>query len=132
MAWKLVYHSYEPEDACVGDVWDAPDWAGSNIISERYKHETVHDRPPLMCLLPSKYDPRGDRFLLDRVAGDNGRRKGWDITIVGDLVPGETPDITLHPSVNCEGSWHGYIRNGEITDDCEGRTYPEGVFRKTA
>ena len=31
--------------------------------------------------------------------------------------------VTVQPSINLPGQYHGYIQNGQITDDCEGRTY---------
>ena len=123
MPWDLTYHAGEPDEPKVGDIWAAPDWEKSNIISDRYKAEWAGKRPPLMVCLPSKHDPHGDRFLLDRCAGGAKDRKGWKITIKGELVPGEKPNITVHPSINCIGSYHGHIKNGRITDDCEGRTY---------
>jgi hypothetical protein len=42
---------------------------------------------------------------------------GWTVT-------GELPNITVTPSINAEGVYHGWIQNGVVTDDCEGRTYP--------
>ncbi len=47
---------------------------------------------------------------------------GWTIT-------GEFPNITAHPSINSHAhssvqGWHGYITNGVMSDDLEGRTYP--------
>ena len=132
MAWKLVYHAEEPDDPQVGDIWPEPHWANSNIISEAYKDKARLQRPPLVCHLPSLSDPEGIRFLLDRVAHGDKSRKGWEITITGPLVPGETPDITVKPSINCDGSYHGYIKHGVITDDCEGREYPGIIARKPA
>lgn len=123
MPWKIIYHDVEPEDYKIGDMWPDPGWAKSNIISEKYKRDSADKRPPLMIILPSIHYKDGDRFLIDRAASDDPEKKGWDVTIVGELKNGETPNITLSPSINCVGSYHGYIRNGEITDDCDGRRY---------
>lgn len=38
-------------------------------------------------------------------------------------ISGELPDITVQPSINCEGVYHGWITDGVISDDCEGRTH---------
>ena len=35
---------------------------------------------------------------------------------------GTPPLITVTPSVNCVGRYHGWVRDGVITDDCEGRS----------
>lgn len=52
---------------------------------------------------------------------------GWQVT-------GEAPNFTVQPSINCydskrdDGSirrkgWHGYLTDGILSDDYEGRTY---------
>lgn len=120
MSWEITYHAEEPENPKVGDMWPAPDWAMSNIISENYR-ALKGARPPLMMLLPSKNCKEGDRFLVDRKAF--GTEAGWKVVINGQLIPGQKPNITISPSVNCEGSYHGHIKNGVITDDVEGREY---------
>lgn len=123
MPWTITYRDKEPEDYKIGDMWPALGWANSNMLSNKYKNEAAGKRPPLMVILPSIHSEYGDRFIVDRGASDDPDNKGWDVVIVGELKDGETPDITLSPSINCVGSYHGYIRNGIITDDCEGRTY---------
>ena len=34
---------------------------------------------------------------------------------------GDRERPTLTPSINCHGCWHGFIRDGEITPDLDGR-----------
>ena len=34
---------------------------------------------------------------------------------------GEPPNVTANPSINWVGTYHGWLKNGELTDDCEGR-----------
>lgn len=128
MSWDITYHAEEPDDIKIGDMWPAPTWTNSNIISENYK-ALNGSRPPLMVMLPSMHCKEGDRFLLDRIAGDATDKHGWTVTIKGKLVPGQKPDMTVAPSINSEGSYHGYIRNGTITNDVEERTY-ENVREK--
>ena len=38
-------------------------------------------------------------------------------------VEGDWPNVTITPSINCPGYYHGWIRDGQITDDCEGRVF---------
>lgn len=38
---------------------------------------------------------------------------------------GTLPNITITPSVNCVGRYHGWVQNGVVTDDCEGRKFDE-------
>lgn len=41
----------------------------------------------------------------------------------GWKVEGEPPALTVTPSIHCAGVYHGYITDGVIADDIEGRTY---------
>ena len=132
MPWNITYHAAQPDNAQIGDMWPAPEWAKSNAISRRYRNTYSKTRPPLMVVLPSVYCEEGDFFLIDRVASSKANDKGWEVRLQGELVDGQQPDITLKPSINCVGSYHGHIRNGVITDDCEGRKYDTEQQRKTA
>lgn len=39
-------------------------------------------------------------------------------------VQGTPPVITVQPSIDAKGRYHGHIADGIIGEDCEGRTYP--------
>lgn len=123
MPWDITYHDKEPDDFKIGDMWPAPDWAKSNMVSTEYK-ALKGSRPPLMVIIPSIHFKEGDRFLLDRSASDAKDGHGWKITIKGKLIDGQKPDITVTPSIHAVNSYHGFIRNGRITDDVDGKTYP--------
>lgn len=41
---------------------------------------------------------------------DETGKDGWN----GWTVTGEPPNITVTPSINAEGHWHGFITNGEL------------------
>ena len=123
MPWKIIYHENQPQNPKIGDMWPDKDRIGSSYISNKYLENCINIRPPLVVVLPSSYNKNGDIFLIDRAATDDPNKKGWDIIIIGQLVDGETPNISVYPSINCVGSYHGYIKNGIITDDCEGRNY---------
>lgn len=41
----------------------------------------------------------------------------------GWTIEGEMPNVTVRPSINQEGVYHGWITNGVLSDDIEGRTY---------
>ena len=88
-----------------------PVWADD--LSPQYRREFGGKRPPLVVRLPCGYD-----FCIDfRARRDGGAYgDGW-------AVSGTPPQITLSPSINIVGSYHGWIRDGVITDDCEGRTF---------
>lgn len=89
-------------------------------------------RRPLIVLLPGR-----NSFLLDGCcfSGDCSRcnqpreacrcpgeytSKGY---YGGWAVKGTPPNITVHPSINMNGRYHGFIKDGVITDDCEGRKF---------
>lgn len=116
MAWKLKLHNQQPTLPQVGDMWFCRKCFNENyrqyyldVLSERYFHEWSQSRPPLYVLLPD-----GTEFCLDgKAACDN---TGW-------VVRGFPNEIHLTPSINIRGGYHGFIRNGILTDDCEGRKF---------
>ncbi len=77
-----------------------------HMLSEFYL-AIQHERDPLMCVLPD-----GKAWCMDYVAG-NG--PGWQVT-------GEAPNLTAQPSID-SGQYHGWLKDGVLTDDLEGRTY---------
>lgn len=127
MAWQCQMR--EPPTAAdrkagvrVGDMWYAP-WMISgtetarymldHYLSTRYAAEHMARRPPLMVRLPGGID-----FCIDSRADSPGGESGWTVT-------GEPPAITVSPSINVMHHYHGFIREGVITDDCEGRRYSQ-------
>jgi hypothetical protein len=108
---------YEPQ---VGDMWyaswrleDMPHW-----LSPEYYRDWAGKRPPIDIMLPSN-EPWGTaQFCIDmRTTNDsNLGDHGWTVT-------GEAPNITLSPSINMKGVYHGWIQNGVVSEDCEGRKF---------
>ena len=47
----------------------------------------------------------------------SGNPTGW-------VISGKPPNITITPSIDCVGRYHGFVRDGIITPDCEGRLFP--------
>lgn len=80
-------------------------------LSSKYLREHASRRPPLVVILPD-----GTGFCIDSLAWNKSgyHGDGWTVT-------GVEPLITLSPSINIVGSYHGWIREGTITDDIEGR-----------
>jgi hypothetical protein len=52
-------------------------------------------------------------WCIDR-PGTNGCR--WTRT-------GEPPNVTVSPSINYVGSYHGWVQNGYVSDDVDGRKF---------
>jgi hypothetical protein len=87
-------------------------------LSDYYKQYNA-GRPPLFVYLPGR-----TLFCIDGACWGMGADNkleyhgGWQVS-------GDAPNITMTPSINIVGSYHGYLQNGVITDDCEGRKYDE-------
>lgn len=98
------------------EVWKIEIESGNRVsdISDEYKRDWLGKRSPLLVRLPN-----GSEFCLDWWATGAGK-SGWTIT-------GEAPNITARPSINYRpgdpGGWHGWLTNGQLSDDLEGRTY---------
>lgn len=82
-------------------------------VSPNYLRDWKGKRLPLVVELPSgMFSIDGPFWNKDGPYGD-----GWKVT-------GEPPAITLAPSINIVGHYHGYIVKGVIKDDVEGRKFP--------
>lgn len=129
MSWPVIYRAERPGTAKVGDMWPIP-WAADHgdLLGQNYHEDHADKRPPLMVALPSFFGGSDwtTSFMLDRVASDKKPGDpGWKVVIEGELVDGRPVDITVKPSIHCKGSYHGYITAGQVTDDIDGRKYPE-------
>jgi hypothetical protein len=82
-------------------------------LSSEYKRDHMGKRPPIMVVLPT-----GTDFCVDCVCGGSQDGHGW-------TVIGEAPGITVSPSINHwaghDRGWHGYLRDGILSDDLEGK-----------
>ena len=88
-------------------------WATEDWLSDYYRQNNSH-RQPLFVVLPGRH-----LFLVDGKCFKDGEKYGgWTVT-------GEAPLITVHPSINIGGMYHGWLQNGVLSEDCEGRTYDE-------
>lgn len=118
MSWpcRLVAADTSPKE--VGDVWFTWSLDGvdlCDVLSVEYTRDWAGVRPPVVIRLPGPVD-----VCLDRqVDGEGGH--GW-------TVRGVAPHLTVTPSVNIIGVYHGFIRDGFVTPDCQGRLYrPDGT-----
>ncbi len=80
----------------------------ANYLSPHYWSDWADKRPPIAVVCPNGYEWEIDRW------SSNGT--GWTVTE-------ELPNITCSPSI-VAGDYHGFLRDGEFTDDLEGRAYP--------
>ena len=106
--------------------WMIDDWA-STLGAHYWAMQARADKPrrlPIVIHLPNGQDWCPDQMARND-AGFHGR--GWQV----DLDAG-VDMMTITPSINCVGSYHGWVRAGYVTDDCEGRTFPRAPTRVPA
>jgi len=104
-----------------GIMWHDPDLfppAGSvrperGYLSPEYYRDHLGKRPALMVSLPG-----GEDFCLDSCSSNNDYAHGWTVT-------GDAPNITVSPSINFTGRFHGFLTNGVLSEDVEGRMFPQ-------
>lgn len=114
MSWPIRMRD-EPRDANeemaarVGDMWYEDSTDPGYLAAVR--HLAYLGKRPLIVVLPGLV-----RFPVYGPATTTGTP--W-------AVEGEPPLLTLTPSINVAGVYHGFIQNGVITDDCEGRKFNE-------
>ena len=123
----MVWRAKRPENPNIGDAWfydrndpasDEVDYwlhdVGASHLSNAYK---ASGRSPIVICLPSKYTGKLD-FCVDteQLSDGNWHEPGWAITIASGFVDGQQLVITLAPSVNIVGEYHGFIQNGVVGD----------------
>lgn len=111
------------EDLRAGDMWFVTGKTAEELVAMRLTAQYFKDnssRHPLMLALPSR---RGGifRFLVDGkcYSGERGYYDGWTVT-------GHAPFISVMPSVNVEGAYHGFIgvngvQPGHVGPDLDAR-----------
>jgi hypothetical protein len=119
MAWPLFLVTRQPrlgeEEYRPGACWydeELLDW--QHLLSKRYL--SIKDtRMPIVVLIPDGNSLT--HFCVDFFPTDN-KEGSWQVS-------GTLPAITITPSINLVGRYHGFIRNGILEDDCEGRRFPK-------
>lgn len=108
----------------VGDMWylDLPEEElRKRELTEQYWRDNAPRRKPVVLALPILYygGIRGvTPFLVDGKCFDSsrGHYDGW-------IVTGEAPVLTVSPSIHMVGRYHGWLREGVLSDDVDGRTF---------
>ena len=81
----------------------------SQYLSPEYQRDHAGRRAPLMVTLPNR-----EVMCLDICF--SGKTNGWTVT-------GTAPNVTVSPSIHAAGRYHGWLRDGVLSDDVEGRTF---------
>lgn len=125
MNWRCTFVAEPPKSAddgrvdyaklSVGDMWflDLPEdkWRDCHLTKYYWQHNTR--RPPLVVLLPGP-----NYFMVDGqcYSSEKGYYDAW-------TVSGKTPVITVSPSIHIFGRYHGWLKDGVIGNDVDGRRF---------
>ncbi|HET7559244.1 MAG TPA: hypothetical protein VFK80_04730 [Limnochordia bacterium] len=97
-----------------GDMW----FGEATRLSAQYERDWQGNRRPLFVMLPSGIATCVDWAYFGRF--ETPDRQGW-------TVSGEPPNITVHPSIlinpDSPNGYHGWLRDGILSDDIDGRRY---------
>lgn len=130
MTWKLIETKF-PFEIGEGVIRQKPGTSWRVPLS----HKVPHNAEGLTIgevnshLLSPEFKASGrDYLIFIKVPGSDfgwcidylygGSAHGWSVT-------GTFPDISINPSINHEGIYHGWVQSGELSDDIEGRRYNE-------
>lgn len=115
--WKRLAADSELKPGhCVIAPWVLePDHWRAGSFGSHYLNLPQPRRAPILIMLPGDNQWCPDQMAWTSERGNYGN--GW-------MVTGEWPKISITPSINFVGRYHGFVIAGEITDDCEGRVFP--------
>lgn len=91
-------------------------------LTEHYIYQVQSVRKPIVVVFPARTkkgtDWPGTPFCIDN--SSSSKLGAWIVTVnLSSLVDGQKPDISLSPSIKIQGEYHGYLKNGTITDDLQ-------------
>lgn len=87
-----------------------PGGVDHGLLAPEYWRDNYANRPPLCVQIPGV--PSDWTFYVDSKSSDGV--SGWAVT-------GEPPNITVSPSIHAFGVYHGWLQNGVLSDDIDGR-----------
>ena len=90
---------------------------GSRYLTLPDNPERPRRAPILICLPDDGSSPTiwcPDCMAWNSAQGSHGH--GWEVN-------GVLPNVTITPSINYPGRYHGWVQAGVVTDDCEGRRF---------
>ncbi len=117
MPFECVWFDEMPEreDWTPGGCFPTPE--GWRVyLSRHYLDHVAQLRPPIEVVLPMR-GGGSTHFCIDSHPSNAEETEHWDVTCPWPLVVGEKPLITVAPSINALGAYHGFLRAGVLTDD---------------
>lgn len=114
MPWQCKLLPEEETTGAIGEMWFSSHARTSipGSLSPQYRRDWADKRDPLFVMTP------GGIWCVDRCSVRKGVWSGNGWTVIG-----VAPNITGSPSINIEGEYHGWLQNGVLSDDLEGRKY---------
>lgn len=104
---------------------DYPKWpfhlVKPNQLGSNYFAHNAHRKPIVVWL------PGGNAWCIDGRACNDGVYYGDGWLVSGDPYLGT---LTVKPSINMNGIYHGWLANNRISQDCEGRKHDPRTGRK--
>ena len=91
---------------------------GGMALSNHFLLNTMNVRKPIMVLCPfpgANGTLDATPFCIDSSPTNDGENH-WDVTVdLDSLVVGAKPNITVHPSIHLVGFWHGWLKEGVLS-----------------
>lgn len=118
--WMGEFAELPPTDYVPGWTFFGGPWAKNRVASNEYKRFTYRKRAEICVILPDRRHPteRGYGFCVDSAFSNSPEGEGWYVECDPEkLRVGERPPLTVMPSINVEGVYHGFITDGIIHDD---------------
>lgn len=85
-------------------------------LSRHYREHVASTRPPILVIVPTRQGGQ-IAFCIDSHP-TNDENGAWTVDVdMASLVAGQKPDITVAPSIDCVGLYHGFLQAGVLTDD---------------
>ena len=143
MTWQVRFHLERPDFETVADrigermigVLYPVTAENRPFLSPHYREHVAAVRPPLVLMVPAFWPDSPDSLVAKTPGGfrlgaqpwcidsapSNDANGGWTVECPWPLEDGQDVALTIHPSLNCVGSYHGWIKDGVISADVEGR-----------
>lgn len=92
-------------------------WTGHRppFLSKHYHDHVEQHRKPIVVMLPTRTGGAVE-FHIDSHPSDEPN-EAWEVLVQSELVVGAKPLLTVRPSINCVGLWHGHLVDGTLSDD---------------
>lgn len=113
--WRAKQPEYE--DRSAGDCFFTELEPYRTLMSKHYLEHVAAVRPPICVMIQSRNPEWVFPFWIDSHPSAEPDAH-WNVTVdLASLVVGQKPNITVDPSILADGAYHGYLREGTLTDD---------------